>query len=227
MNPTHGVHSVAALMLALASGMTAAAPLSGADAEADPMRESQAGASGGGNDVRMIDRDAVRDVPNTPKTIEMLLEMQGRNPGLAAGEPPKPADPVDVATRARLTLKPSGGILAEGMARDPSNPFASGDVLPAKPKPAPADDAVGWTEAPASRFSGLGSVLSTPQSGAPRDYGLGKATQTGGDEGDRISLIPRPLIRFVRNNRDLVIGGSVAVLMLLWGASAFASRRRK
>jgi hypothetical protein len=227
MNPTRGVHSIAVLLLALAWACAAGAPLSTGGGEFESTPEAPAGAIAGSHDVRMLDHDAMRNVPNTPKTIEMLLEMQGKNPGLAGGEPPKPADTVDAATRARLTPKPSGGILAEGAARGPSNPFGSADMLPAKSKAAPVDDTVGWTEAPASRFSGLGSVQSTPQSGAPRDYGLAKATQASGNEDDRISLIPRPLIRFVRNNRDLVIGGSVAVLMMLWGASAFASRRRK
>jgi hypothetical protein len=42
-----------------------------------------------------------------------------------------------------------------------------------------------------------------------------------------IWLIPRKLIRFVRENRDTVVLGSVGLLLLLWGVSSFTAARRK
>jgi hypothetical protein len=40
-------------------------------------------------------------------------------------------------------------------------------------------------------------------------------------------LIPRRLIRFVRENRDMVVLGSVGLLLLLWVVTAISARRRK
>jgi hypothetical protein len=162
------------------------------------------------------------DVPNQSKTIEMLLEMQGKNPGLAGGERPRQEVPTGVRPASRPAApapsKPFG-------VSDPANPFGAPDLAPGKAPAAPQDTAVDWNAGPSAGL-GTGGLSS---GGAPQRDFPGRPTRAGGasEDDDVRWLIPRRVVRFVRENRETVVVGSVVVLLLLWGATAMASGRRK
>jgi hypothetical protein len=191
-----------------------------ADADVEPRRTGTADGPKF-NAPAAVDRSAMTgDLPSTSKTVELLLEMQGKNPGLEAGERPKAQiPPARPATATGLPAKPAFGA-------DAASPFGGSEVLRAKP--ATGDpQAVDWSEAPPSRFGGVG--LSTLGGGAgPREpYQPGAAPARSSDEDDMLWLIPRKFMRFVRENRDAVVLSSIGLLLVLWGISAFASSRRK
>jgi hypothetical protein len=214
----------------LSSGQVIAEPLTSgsgslpaaipsAEPEAQPRRpgadDGPVPAAPGGVDKSGL----VNDVPNTSKTVELLLEIQGKNPGLAGGERPKAEMPTPRSpTAAPAAAKPA---LGEDAA---ASPFGGAEALRAKP-PGGDPQAVDWSEAPPSRFGG-GSLPTG--NAAPRDPSRpGTPTAGAADEDDVRWLIPRRLVRFVRENRDMVILGSIGLLLLVWAASAFTSGRRK
>lgn len=173
----------------------------------------------------IIDRALVgNEAPTSSKTVELLLEMQGKNPGLEGGERPKAEIP---PSRPNAPPAPAA---RPAFGADPASPFGGTEVL--RPKAAATDpEAVDWSEAPGSRFSGgglsTGSSLSTGAGAQREPFRPGTQSTHSADEDDVIWLIPRKLIRFVRENRDMVVFGSVALLLLLWGVSSFTSARRK
>lgn len=180
-----------------------------------------ASAEGTSNRDRILDRSSLHSVPGTSKTIEMLLEMQDRKPGLEGGE----VQTREPKTRAEVrALNPLQQRLP-GMAADPSNALGGGDfAAPQKPGALPTE-AIEWTAAPGSRAgntwsSGFGST--NPRADARAEGGM-----AGISEADVIWLLPRSWIRFVRQNRDAVVGGSFAVLALVWAGAAYTSRRGK
>jgi hypothetical protein len=167
-----------------------------------------------------LDRSvAAGDVPNTSKTVELLLELQGRNPGLAAGERPKAELP---------TAQPNIGAAGAGkpaFGGEPGLPFGGVDALRSKPNTGDPQ-AVDWTAPPPSQ---LGGVLSSAGGGAGsrEAYRPAASADSPSGEGDLRWFIPRAVVRFVRENRDMVVLGSVALLVLLWALTAMASKRRK
>lgn len=165
-----------------------------------------------------IDRSVVgNEAPSASKTVELLLEMQGKNPGLAGGERPKAeVSPSRPSAGTAGATKPAFGA-------DGASPFGSVEALPAKPAVGDSE-AVDWSEAPGSRFGG---GLATGSGASREPYRPGSPAARAVDEDDARWLIPRKLIRFVRENRDTVVLGSVALLLMVWGVSAFASGRRK
>lgn len=183
----------------------------------------------GGAGTRLPDRSALPDVPSTSKTIDLLLEMQGRNPGLAGGEKPRNTE---IPTARPRAAQPAGDVQPFG--NDAAPRFGATDA--GTPRPAgvpvkPESAAIDWSDG-AGRGMGQpgwssGGVQSPAmpdpaRSGAREDRGMGDGTPEA-----RWLLIPRSVVRFVRENRDMVIGASVAVLLALWAATTFASGRRK
>lgn len=213
----------AVLMLSVITTRAGAAPVLPADANGLPSLEAPAGALlSGSKTLGIIDRATITGVPNQSKTIEMLLEMQGKNPGLEGGERRRQEMPAGGrASPGPQTARPTQPFGAQ----DPANPFGGAGLLPNKARVAPQDAAVDWTEVPASRFGG--GVFSS--SGTPQRDNSGRTTHAGraSEDDDLRWLIPRPVVRFVRQNRELVVVGSVVVLLLLWGATAITSGRRK
>jgi hypothetical protein len=174
----------------------------------------------------IIDGGAVTEVPNQSKTIEMLLEMQGKNPGLAGGERPRQEMPTGSRTLAAPAASAPANPFGVG---DPANPFGGSGLTPDKARATPQDSAVDWSAGPST---GLGAGAGTgafSSSGAPqREFSDRPAQASRSSEDDDVRwLIPRRVVNFVRENRQLVVIGSVVVLLLLWGATAMASGRRK
>ena len=211
----------------LATGTAGSPALTGsAGVDASPRPAAQNEPRGADGSPATVERAAVAaDMPSASKTMELLLEMQGKNPGLEEGERAKaempsgrpPANPLAAGI----------GSVAPGLVGiDPSRPFGGGAVLPSKP--AAADPrGVDWSEAPPSRFGG-GATAVLGGSTSPREP-YRPPTSAGGssDEASVRGLIPRALIRFVRENRDMVVLGSLVVLAVLWAATMFASGRKK
>ena len=217
------------LLLMAFSGGLAAEPLTGGsgalpgaivtpDAEAQPRRAAAA------DSPKFVapaaeDRSAVAaDVPSTSKTVELLLEMQGKNPGLEAGERPK------LDTTAVQPSAASGVPAKAAFGGDAALPFGGPEVLGNKPE-GRAPEAVDWSEAPPSRFGG-GGQPSFGAGAAPREPNRPEAAERLPSSDEDLG-IPRKLVRFVKENRDMVVMGSIALLLLLWGISAIASGRGK
>jgi hypothetical protein len=185
--------------------------------------------SNGNAATRLPDRAALRDVPSPSKTIDLLLEMQGRNPGLTDDERPRNTGMPDARRR---DIQPTGHEPSVG--KDGAGAF--GDPEPASPRF--ADVPIKPPSPEADRSGGDGRDLAQPgwilggdQPLAIADPVRGSAREhrgvADGRPVTRWVLIPRPVVSFVRENRDMVIGASVAVLLALWAATTFASGRRK
>lgn len=221
-----------ALVGCMVAGNVVAEPLTGGTAspatanpaQETPQRRSANGSDGAGLDTPGIaDRSAMgADMPSTSKTVDLLLEMQGKNPGLAAGERPKAEVPVSrpSANVSQPSAKPAFGAdtaASAGVAELPRSTAAAGEP-----------NSVDWT-APAP--SAFGGSLSSGGANPPRAvYGPGPGAdpvRPKADAEDVFWLIPRHWVRFVRENRDTVVLGSIGMLLLLWAVSALKSGRRK
>jgi hypothetical protein len=228
--PRHRASHVARLCLlcTVLSGGVSAEPLTtgaGTQPTADaPDEETQPRRPGDAEPPKFVapggvDRSAVgADVPSTSKTVELLLEMQGKNPGLAGGERPKAEMP---------TTRPSSGaasVARPAFGADAATPFGGAEALRGKP-PGADPETVDWSGASPS---GLGGGVLSAGGLTPREPSRPGATaERSADEDDGLWLIPRRLIRFVRENRDMVVLGSVGLLLLLWAVTAISARRRK
>jgi hypothetical protein len=167
-----------------------------------------------------VDRSTVQgELPSTSKTVELLLEMQGKNPGLEAGERPRPDAPAArAAAAAASAVKQVFGV-------DEGSPFGAPEVLSAKPGAAASPQSVDWSAAPPSSIGGgslSGGGVSTRDAYRPAEAG-----HRSSDEDDVRWLIPREWVRFIRENRDKVILASVGLLLALWALSAIFSGRHK
>jgi len=173
----------------------------------------------------VIDRaSTVTDMPSSSRTIELLLEMQGKNPGLEGGERPK----VDVpSVRKQPSPTAAGSASPPFGAVEPAQPFGGSDTASNKARAGSDPQAVDWNEPPASRFGG-GGVSALGGGAAPLEpYRRPQSAGGSFGEDDVRWLIPRAVVRFVRQNRDMVIVGSMAVLGLLWGAATLVSGARR
>jgi hypothetical protein len=214
--------ATAALLSTMAMPLVAA-PVVPADANGLSTPDNSVGAAPPGTKPSsLIEGASVSEVPNQSKTIEMLLEMQGKNPGLAAGERPRQEMPAG----GRAASSPIASTPAKPFGvDDPANPFGGPGLAANKAGTTPQDSAVSWTQAPTSPF-GAGDLSSSGT--AQREYPGRPATAGSSSDEDEVRwLIPRSVVRFVRQNREMVVIGSVVVLLLLWGATALASSRRK
>jgi hypothetical protein len=230
---------VAAVFASLAQA-AAAAPVDSVDGPATvgrPAVETQADTPlipGAPGTAGVVDPKVLQGVPGTSRTIDLLLEMQERNPGLAPGERPK-VDPDAVKARAaepRTSQTPSAP--PEQPFGDPMrSPYAAagGATVPAR-SAASAPAEVEWVGGPGEGGLGAAGGLGTgpglgstrtappplpPDAEAPRRQGQAQTHW----------LIPRAFVEWVREHRDAIIGGCLALLGLLWAGSAYRGRQRR
>lgn len=144
-------------------------------------------------------------------TIDLLIEMQPREPGLQFGDRPRP----------------SGSMNAR--APTPARP-----ATPAATPAPPAARVDAHVEAP----SGLFGVAATPSvqtrtaaspatpTGAPRLPSEQSPAPTAALREPLPAWLdwPRQALLYVRDNRGLVLGGAAAGLLLIWGVSALLAR---
>ena len=230
--PRHAVLAGVASVCAGAVMMAVAAPVGTGDSVPGGTSDlSQGGAlnAPGGPGTRLPDRAALPDVPSTSKTIDLLLEMQGRNPGLAGGERPRNTE---MPTARPRVAQPAVDVQPFG--NDAAPRFGRPEVTPPRPAGVPVRPEAGTIDWSDGGGRGMGQpgwssggaqapAMSDSVRNGPRDD---RVTGDGMPEA-RWLLIPRSVVRFVRENRDMVIGASVAVLLALWAATTFASGRRK
>jgi len=159
---------------------------------------------------RAAQKEAV-DANASPKTIQLLLELQSSNPTLESGERPAAALG-ELPTRARGSAVAPGSdtrlVAAPGFGAE----FDGSRAM----KEAPAAAAIDW------RSAGGNGSTTRPTSDRP-----GHAVESSEGDVDIKAVVPPGVIGFVRDNRELVLLGSLAVLGLVWvGASAASQQRR-
>lgn len=153
-------------------------------------------------------------MPGTTKTIEMLLELQQNKPGLEGGEAPK-REPGQAKAAPPVTRPPPFG----------APPALGAGELPAAARRPPVEtDPIEWTATPGNRREALGWSSGPARPRADSAYA---GSPPSGDGDDLVWLVPRSVIRFVRQNRDAVVVASFAVLALVWAGAGYRSRRRK
>lgn len=160
-----------------------------------------------------MDLPAAR-VPGTNRTIDLLLEMQSKDPGAPAS-----AGTNRSARSAALARSNSANAAAASRMLD-DEPTALG-VQPNKAASAPAPALFGseTTAAPITATAPSNAEWhATQRSGAGPSRGSGEVR--------RWALISPELVAWLRANRDWVIGGAVLSLALMWGVTAVFGRRR-
>jgi hypothetical protein len=139
------------------------------------------------------------------RTVELLLDAKGLDAAPAAGsDPAKPRlspEAARIAAKVLTPALPGGGELSNSPRRaQPGDP----DWVPAKPLPI------------ANPF-GRDEFRERPRAGE-RDFAEADAPE------DDVRLLPKALVRFVKQNRELVIVGSVVALILGFVFAAFQRR---
>jgi hypothetical protein len=160
------------------------------------------------------------DVPGNAKTIQMLLELQATKPSLEGGERPaaKRADPSEPRPQQPATATQS-------------NPFAKDSPVPApkrelvRPEPIETGDEPSASVQWRAGFGGLGGGGDGAQRPSQSDYRSAAAGDSADDRVDVKSVVSPGFRRFMRENRELVLLGSLMVLVAVWLGASLASRR--
>ena len=145
------------------------------------------------------------------KTVELLLQMQDQptltgQEGKAASDNPRratataPGKPA-AAIAADSEPNPLGSLKATLL----GNQAQTGRSMNINDRENNDRDSLRSTSS-----GGAGSVSPVVASGEPRE-----------------SLLSNPVVRFIRENRSLVVGLSVAVLVGIWGTATFSMRRSR
>ncbi|MDE2452796.1 MAG: hypothetical protein KGL43_04320 [Burkholderiales bacterium] len=160
-------------------------------------------------------------VPNTSRTVQLLLQLQGNV--VPNGNDARAADVNSTATQEADRRREREAVFGT------RNPL--GDGLDAKSGAKPSSNvppAVSWTssaEADGDSAGGSGSSFS-PSYDAPSGSSGLRSDEAGLGGGDaRMALLPLSVIRFVRRNREMVIGAAVLVLVLLGIGAGSATKR--
>jgi hypothetical protein len=204
--------SVICLLMALV-GPTCAAPTD------EAMSDRPTATSNDTTGAKPTDRVATPDISSGSRTVDMLIELQGKQAGLAFTAAERAAARTD--TPAPKT--DSAGQTAGAAAPTPSRAglFGSGAIPVAPPRDAAptttANREAEWQPGSAQRSSADGPAAGA----APRAYESGLAHGE-----DRISM-PRTVVAWIRENRALVIGVAVVVLVAVGAASMGVGQRRR
>jgi len=200
------------LCLALAASAEPATAEQNADANAGTVQKPPAPGSG----------DAAADAQGSSKTIQMLLELQGSTAAPDSGD----------RARRDLAVRPKAATAASA-----ANPFATqnpfGGGLEATRQSGrdgtPSVNSIDWKEGLAGPGIGAGSGTNTSisyGSGSRDAYGGSRPGPSADDDVDVRSWMPASLMRFVRQNREMVLLGSLMVLVIVWLGAATASSKR-
>ncbi len=204
-----------AIVLALSvSGAALAGPAGPGDAAAEggaqeeTIGESRRAAPAGASDDR-----------NSARTVDLLIEMQGRSAGLTFNERTR-RERGDSTDRAESRGAVPGNT--------PLGAQAGHEV-----KPPDTNRAGLFGSAAVPQVPVRNSPLSEARGVEPlRSSAAGPAGGARGDGSpDPVDLysklwLPRMLVQWIRDNRVMVISGAVLLLVAVWGSSVAASRRR-
>lgn len=139
-------------------------------------------------------------VPGTSQTVDLLIQMQPRTAGAEYDERTRQAvRPIDAGARPQLPA---------ALANNPSGLFGAG-----------AD--------PAAARGVEKSVAPSRAMGTAQAAGAASHRPATGVVDDGKIPLPAALVRFVRENREQVVIGSVVLLVLVWGGSIVRSNRRR
>ncbi|HRD95782.1 MAG TPA: hypothetical protein PLA97_05165 [Rubrivivax sp.] len=214
MLPFKGSPVYAVCLLVLAFGHVAAEPSDGATTDGQPgvVREAAATSS--------LERVTTPELHSGSRTVDMLIELQGKQAGLGVPATERAAPRADApATRAealaRLAATPPASV-------EQTSLFGGGPVPVASPPhalPAGQRDP-DWRAGATQNLQ----ALPTPTLGSP---GLKMAAAEGrSDDDGRISQM-RAAMTWLRENREWVIGGSVLLLVVTGLASRRKAQRKR
>lgn len=202
--------SLTAVLLTAFLGLAGAAPSDEAMSEASPA------AAGDTTGARPTDRVATPDVSSGSRTVDMLIELQGKQAGLAFTAAERAAARTDTPTPKTDSAAQPAGTAAPVPNR--AGLFGSGAIPVAPPRDAAptANREAEWRPGAVERSS---TGPAAPAAARAYEFGL-----SHGDE--RISM-PRTVVAWIRENRAIVIGVAVVVLVAVGAASMGVTQRRR
>ncbi len=210
MLPTSPPFWITLCVLGAFAGSAAAAPTDSVQSE------DAAAIAGDAAGAKPAERIATPDLSSGSRTVDMLIELQGKQAGLGFSPAERSATrPEGAAPRSdpvgRLPEPAGLAVQRAGLFGNASLPGATPSVTsPGAPR------GVEWRAGPAE----TGAATATPLAG-PRTREASQA-----DDDGRISL-PRAVVTWIRENRGLVIGASLVVLVAVGAASRGMAQRRR
>lgn len=162
-----------------------------------------------------IDRLGAPEIQSGSKTIQMLLELQPAKPGLVT-------QAKDPAVDDRRVRPPKLQALAPAVTSSQSP--LGGEFRNSKPQAPEAAPQIEWTRDLSTGISANGGG----GTGYAREgYTAGRARSGAEDDLALKAWLPLTLLRLVRENRKVVLAGSLVALVLVWAGASFASQRRR
>lgn len=195
------------LLMAVLTGAAAHAAPTTADTASDAQPAER-------DERRLPDRLRSTGSASGSGTIDLLIDMQQRSPGLQFNERQRPAGSGEIKPR------PAAAAVATAPAA----------VLPATPPrrpelpPTPPSGLFGSGATPMVQSARTANVDARGPSGADLAAARRPAPSSQGEPLPRWLLLPREVIVYVRDNRWLVLGSVGGGLLLIWGVSSLFAR---
>lgn len=201
---------LAALLIAASFSWHAhAAPL----VPGDGMSEAGSGASADSSAqaTAPLPSTAIGTAMRTTRSVEMLLDMQGKSAGLDFSAGSRALDK-SAHSEGTGAAREGVGSVATTPERDPRGGLFGSGATPIPPVRAGADPAAAWRPA---EGNGTGDPA--------RASGVGAQ----GTQWDQRVIFPSALVAWVRENRGAVVASAIGLLALLWGGSIAMGQRRR
>ena len=153
------------------------------------------------------------DSRNDARTVDLLIEMQGRSAGLTFNE---------------RTRQPSSGALPVRQTEQAAAPAVEAPTVPTS-----RAGLFGAAAVPQGPAKGINLneqsnyARGEPDSPRPGGNGGAKDHQADQQEGDLRWLLPRTLVLWVRENRLMVIAGALVLVGMVWAGSIIGAGRRR
>lgn len=197
-DPTRIMHRKRWLFIAF---MGAAAAAHAADGSPRPFAGN---APAGNSQTHILDRATTPDMPSTSKTVELLLQIDGSNPNMSAG---------DRAQAARMAVR-AADANAGAKAFNSSQSGLASMVTETAPDPGAQQRRYGW---------GPGHTAPVTAQPGPMPTPVGRPIVERGESDSTL----RNMLRAVRDHREWLLAAGVLLLALAWAASASAARGGK
>jgi len=194
-------------------------PLSAAPVD-EPASDASAATAVDSADSKSAERVATPHVSSGSRTVDMLVELQGQRAALALAASERAAARGDALGAMGA---PKAGLVANTPAAAVPSPNRAGLFGTSAAPPAPSRDAPPTASSKANwQAVHTDSSAAGPTAGpAPRAY----EPSASHDDG-RLSL-PRVVVAWIRENRTLVIGVAVMVLVAVGASSIRMAQRRR
>lgn len=190
-------------------------PASAAPTE-EAMSDRQASSTGDAAGAKPVERAVAPEVSSGSRTVDMLIELQGKQVGLSftaeerAAARTEPLAPKSDAA-GRQAQVPGATVNRAGL-------FGSGAIPVAQPRESPQAGAREgeWRNGPAE-----------PAAAGPAPNPSQRAYEAGRSHGDERLSLPRTVVAWIRENRSIVIGGALVILVAVGAASMGVAQRRR